>query len=62
MIPESQFMYPVRSDVELPPAFRLTTPVENLLNLPLETVEANLTSGWPVGKRRLRNVRRKREG
>jgi ABC-type thiamine transport system substrate-binding protein len=42
-------MYPVRSDVELPPAFRLTTPVENLLNLPLETVEANLDkwlAGW----------------
>ena len=49
LIPESQFMYPVRSDVELPPAFRLTTPVENLLNLPLETVEANLDkwlAGW----------------
>lgn len=49
LIPENQFMYPVRSDVELDPAFRLETPVEKLLNLPLETVEANLDkwlAGW----------------
>ena len=49
LIPENQFMYPARSDVELDPAFRLETPVEKLLNLPLESVEANLDkwlAGW----------------
>ena len=49
LVPENQFMYPARADVELPPAFRLATPVEKLLNLPLETVEANLDkwlAGW----------------
>lgn len=49
LIPETQFMYPARSDLELPAAFRLETPVERLLNLPPETVEANLDkwlAGW----------------
>jgi len=49
LIPETQFMYPARSDVELPSAFRLETPVETLLNLPPESIEANLEkwlNGW----------------
>lgn len=42
LIPENQFMYPVRSDVTLPESFRIAAKVDKILNLPLDKVTANL--------------------
>ena len=42
LIPETQFMYPVRTDLELPESFRVAAQTEKLFNLPPEKVEANL--------------------
>ena len=42
LIPENQFMYPVRSDVALPDSFRIAAKAKKLLNLPPDKVEANL--------------------
>lgn len=42
LIPENQFMMPVRTDVKLPESFRVAAQVDHLLNLPPERVEANL--------------------
>jgi thiamine transport system substrate-binding protein len=42
LIPENQFMYPARTDVTLPPSFRVAAKAERLLNLPAEKVGANL--------------------
>jgi len=42
LLPENQFMLPVREDVELPESFRLAARAEKVLNLPPELVEANL--------------------
>ena len=42
LIPENQFMMPVRTDVELPESFRVAAQADHVLNLPLEQVEANL--------------------
>ncbi len=42
LIPENQFMYPVRSDVSLPDSFRVAAKVKKILNLQPERVEANL--------------------
>ncbi len=41
-LPEQQFMYPVRSDVTLPPSFLIAAKVDRILNLPQAKVEANL--------------------
>jgi thiamine transport system substrate-binding protein len=49
LIPETQFMYPVRSDVELPTSFRVAAKAERLFNLPPAEVSANLErwlSAW----------------
>jgi thiamine transport system substrate-binding protein len=49
LIPETQFMYPVRSDLELPPSFRVAAQAERLFNLPPAEVAANLErwlSAW----------------
>ncbi|NLM37211.1 MAG: thiamine ABC transporter substrate-binding protein [Firmicutes bacterium] len=49
LIPESQFMYPVRRDVELPASFRVAAQADRLLNLPPDQVAANLErwlSAW----------------
>jgi thiamine transport system substrate-binding protein len=42
LIPENQFMYQVREDVELPESFRVAAQAGKLFNLPPEQVEANL--------------------
>lgn len=42
LIPENQFMYPVRQDVELPQSFRIAAKAKRLLNLEPSYVEANL--------------------
>lgn len=42
IIPENQFMYPVRSDLTLPTSFRVAAKVNRLLNLPVEQVAAHL--------------------
>ncbi|NLC53755.1 MAG: thiamine ABC transporter substrate-binding protein [Firmicutes bacterium] len=42
LIPETQFMYPVRNDVELPESFRVAARAERLFNLPPNQVAANL--------------------
>jgi thiamine transport system substrate-binding protein len=42
LIPENQFMYPIRKDVALPPSFKIAARVKRLLNLPPEQVAANL--------------------
>jgi thiamine transport system substrate-binding protein len=42
LIPESQFMYPVRTDVTLPDSFRIAGKVKNILNIPPAKVNANL--------------------
>ncbi|HEY8392996.1 MAG TPA: thiamine ABC transporter substrate-binding protein [Capillibacterium sp.] len=42
LIPETQFMYPVRTDLELPASFRVAAQAEQLFNLPPAEVEANL--------------------
>jgi thiamine transport system substrate-binding protein len=42
LIPESQFMYPVRTDVALPVSFRIAGHVKNILNIPPAKVNANL--------------------
>ena len=42
-------MYPVRSDLELPPSFRVAAQAERLFNLPPAEVAANLErwlSAW----------------
>ncbi|WP_231133426.1 thiamine ABC transporter substrate-binding protein [Capillibacterium thermochitinicola] len=49
LIPENQFMYPVRSDVKLPDSFRVAAQADRLLNLPPDQVAANLErwlSAW----------------
>ncbi|NLW58852.1 MAG: thiamine ABC transporter substrate-binding protein [Firmicutes bacterium] len=49
LIPESQFMYPVRTDVALPESFRVAAQAERLFNLPPDVVAANLErwlSAW----------------
>lgn len=42
LIPETQFMYPVRKDLELPASFRVAARAERLFNLPPAEVAANL--------------------
>lgn len=42
LIPETQFMYPVRADLELPASFRIAAKTDQLFNLPPEQVAANL--------------------
>ncbi|NLW57036.1 MAG: thiamine ABC transporter substrate-binding protein [Firmicutes bacterium] len=42
LIPETQFMYPVRADLELPASFRIAAQADRLFNLPPEDVAANL--------------------
>ncbi|HBE79428.1 MAG TPA: thiamine ABC transporter substrate-binding protein [Firmicutes bacterium] len=42
MIPENQYMYPVRQDVPLPQSFRIAAQVKKVLNLPTSKVDANL--------------------
>jgi thiamine transport system substrate-binding protein len=42
LIPENQFMYPVRNDLALPPSFRVAAKVDRLLNLPAKKVENQL--------------------
>jgi thiamine transport system substrate-binding protein len=42
LIPKSQFMYPVRTDVVLPNSYRIAGKVKNVLNLPQAKVNANL--------------------
>jgi thiamine transport system substrate-binding protein len=42
MIPENQFMYPVRRDVPLPESFKIAAHAKKLLNLPSEKVAKNL--------------------
>jgi thiamine transport system substrate-binding protein len=42
LIPENQFMMPVRTDVGLPESFRVAAQADRLLNLSPEQVEANL--------------------
>ncbi len=42
LIPENQFMYHVREDVEQPNSFRVAAQADKLFNLPLELVEENL--------------------
>ncbi|HOP73940.1 MAG TPA: thiamine ABC transporter substrate binding subunit [Bacillota bacterium] len=42
LIPETQFMYPVRSDAALPESFRVAAKVDRLLNLPPEQVSKKL--------------------
>jgi thiamine transport system substrate-binding protein len=42
LIPETQFMYPVRADLELPASFRIAARADRLFNLPPEYVAANL--------------------
>ena len=49
LIPETQFMYPVRRDLELPASFRVAAQAERLFNLPPAEVAANLErwlSAW----------------
>lgn len=49
LIPETQFMYPVRSDLELPASFRVAARADRLFNLPPSEVAANLErwlSAW----------------
>jgi thiamine transport system substrate-binding protein len=42
LIPENQYMYPIRQDIKLPPSFRIAAHVKKLLNLPSERVADNL--------------------
>jgi thiamine transport system substrate-binding protein len=42
LISESQFMYPVRTDVALPASYRIAGKVKNILNLPAAKVNASL--------------------
>ncbi|HEY8463401.1 MAG TPA: thiamine ABC transporter substrate-binding protein [Bacillota bacterium] len=42
LIPENQFMYPVRTDLTLPDSFRIAAQAQRLLNLPPTQVAANL--------------------
>ena len=42
LIPENQFMYPVRTDVPLPESFRIAARVNKILNLPPAQVSTNL--------------------
>jgi thiamine transport system substrate-binding protein len=42
LIPENQYMYPVRKDLPLPSSFRVAAKVERLLNLPAKQVENRL--------------------
>ncbi|HYH04444.1 MAG TPA: ABC transporter substrate-binding protein, partial [Bacillota bacterium] len=42
LIPENQFMYPVRTDVPLPDSFRIAAQVKRVLNLPPAQVSTNL--------------------
>lgn len=42
MIPENQFMYPVRNDIPLPASFRVAAKVKRILNLPQAKVAAGL--------------------
>ncbi|HBF38974.1 MAG TPA: thiamine ABC transporter substrate-binding protein [Firmicutes bacterium] len=42
LIPENQYMYPVRRDIPLPDSFRIAAHVKKLLNLPTEKVANNL--------------------
>lgn len=42
LIPENQFMYPVRSDVKLPKSFRIAAKAKPILNLPQEQVADHL--------------------
>ncbi len=42
LIPENQYMYPVRRDIGLPDSFRIAAHVKKLLNLPSEKVAKNL--------------------
>ncbi|HHT47871.1 MAG TPA: thiamine ABC transporter substrate-binding protein [Firmicutes bacterium] len=49
LIPETQFMYPVRADLELPASFRVAARAERLFNLSPAEVDANLErwlSAW----------------
>ena len=42
LIPENQYMYPVRTDLALPASFRVAAKVKRILNLPQEKVAASL--------------------
>lgn len=42
LIPESQFMYPVTTDVKLPESFQVAAKAKRILNLPLDQVAAKL--------------------
>lgn len=48
LIPETQFMLPARTDIKLPPSFRIAAKPDRILNLPPEQVEERL-EGWLAG-------------